>query len=130
MNALKAVAGGLVVAAGVLFGAEAAQAGPQKFKSGFGQSSKFSGGFGNGSKFHGGFGNGPKFPHQHGGGFGHGGPFGHSGPFVPDHGGHWHDTSHYDYHPGEYVWNGFRWVYVPGHFDFHRTGHLHHPHHH
>ena len=111
MNALKAVAGGLVVAAGFLYGAEAAQAGPQKFKGGFGQPSKFSGGFGDGSKF----------PH---------GRFGQSGPFVPNRRGHWHDTSHWDYHPGGYVWNGFRWVYVPGHFDFHRTGHFHHPHHH
>ena len=41
----------------------------------------------------------------------------------------WHDTSHWDYHPGEWVWDGCEWVYVPGHWDYHRTGHFHHLHH-
>jgi hypothetical protein len=40
----------------------------------------------------------------------------------------WHDTSHWDYHPGEWVWNGYRWVYVPGHYDYHVDGHFDHLH--
>ena len=125
MNALKAAAGGLVVAAGFLTGLGSAEAGPQNFQGGFGQS-KFSGGFGNSSKFHGGIGHSSKFH----GGFGHGSHFhggiGLSGPFVPIHKHKWHDTSHYDYVPGRYVWNGFRWVYVPGHLRWHQDGHFHH----
>ncbi len=35
----------------------------------------------------------------------------------------WHDTSHYDYHPGEYVRHGNHYDYIPGHWDYHRTGH-------
>ncbi len=129
MNALKAAAGGLVVAAGFLTGLGSAQAGPQnfqgglgqsKFSGGFGNSSKFQGGFGNSSKFHGGFGNGSKF---------HGGGFGKSGPFVPHHKHVWHDTTHYDFVPGRNVWNGFRWVYIPGHYVLHVDGHFDHIHH-
>jgi len=120
MNAMKAVAGGLVVAAGFLFGTEPAQAGPKGF--GGGTSTKFSGGFRNTNKFHDGFGN----PSFHGGHGFHGGL---SGPIVPIHKHRWHDTSHFDYHPGRWVWNGFRWVYVPGHYDFHRTGHFDHARH-
>ena len=37
----------------------------------------------------------------------------------------WHDTSHYDYHPGGYVPHGNHLHYVPGHYDFHQTGHFH-----
>jgi hypothetical protein len=36
---------------------------------------------------------------------------------------HWHDTSHYDYHPGELVRHRNHYHYVPGHYDFHETGH-------
>ena len=36
---------------------------------------------------------------------------------------HWHDTSHYDYHPGQYVPHGNHLDYVPGHYDFHQDGH-------
>lgn len=40
------------------------------------------------------------------------------------HGGRtWHDTSHYDYHPGEYLRHRNHYHYVPGHYDFHQTGH-------
>lgn len=40
----------------------------------------------------------------------------------------WHDTSHYDYHPGYYVPHGNHLHYVPGHYDFHQSGHYdHHP---
>ena len=35
----------------------------------------------------------------------------------------WHDTSHYDYHPGEVVRHRNHYHYVPGHYDFHETGH-------
>ncbi|MFK7778587.1 MAG: hypothetical protein QM501_10835 [Gimesia sp.] len=38
---------------------------------------------------------------------------------------YWHDTSHYDYHPGEYVRHGNHLHYQPGHYDYHQTGHLH-----
>jgi len=38
---------------------------------------------------------------------------------------YYHDTSHYDYHPGTYVPHGNHLHYVPGHYDYHRTGHLH-----
>ena len=125
MNAFKGVTVGLVVAAGFFFSVDSAQAGP---KGGFGggSSSKFSGGFGGSGKFHSGLGHGG---HGHGG-FGHshkfhgGGSI--SGPFVPIHKHHWHDTSHYDHHPGRWVWNGFRWVYIPGHLHWHQDGHFHH----
>jgi hypothetical protein len=41
-----------------------------------------------------------------------------------DRGGHvWHDTSHYDYHPGGFVRHYDHYDYVPGHYDYHRTGH-------
>jgi hypothetical protein len=40
----------------------------------------------------------------------------------------WHDTSHYDYHPPTVVRHRNHFHYVPGHYDFHRTGHLHHYH--
>jgi hypothetical protein len=36
---------------------------------------------------------------------------------------HWHDTSHYDYHPGQYVRHRGHYDYVPGHYDYHRSGH-------
>lgn len=35
----------------------------------------------------------------------------------------WHDTSHYDYHPGEYVRHGNHFDYNPGHYDWHSQGH-------
>jgi hypothetical protein len=54
--------------------------------------------------------------YYHGGGHGHGGH-------------RWHDTSHYDYHPGEYVRHRNHYHYVPGHYDWHQTGHWHHDHH-
>jgi hypothetical protein len=39
-------------------------------------------------------------------------------------GGHvWHDTSHYDYHPGEFIRHGNHYHYVPGHYDYHPQGH-------
>jgi hypothetical protein len=41
-------------------------------------------------------------------------------------GGHhsdWHDTTHLDYHPGEFVPHYDHYHYVPGHIDVHRSGH-------
>ena len=35
----------------------------------------------------------------------------------------WHNTSHWDYHPGGYVRHNNHYDYVPGHYDYHRTGH-------
>lgn len=44
-------------------------------------------------------------------------------------GGHsWHDTSHYDYHPGGFVQHYNHYDYVPGHYDYHQTGHWDHHH--
>lgn len=39
--------------------------------------------------------------------------------------GGWHDTSHWDYHPGHFQRHGNHYHYVPGHYDYHRTGHRH-----
>ena len=40
----------------------------------------------------------------------------------------WHDTTHWDYHPGYVVPHGNHYDYVPGHYHLHRDGHwdLHH----
>ncbi len=35
----------------------------------------------------------------------------------------WHDTSHYDYHGPSLVPHGNHYDFVPGHYDFHRSGH-------
>lgn len=35
----------------------------------------------------------------------------------------WHDTSHYDYHPGGFERHYNHYHYVPGHYDFHQEGH-------
>jgi hypothetical protein len=74
----------------------------------------------------------------HGGYYGRHGSFygGHShrGSYVRGHayhggwGGHrshrvWHDTSHYDFHPGGYERHYNHYHYVPSHYDFHRDGH-------
>lgn len=39
---------------------------------------------------------------------------------------YYHDTTHLDYHPGEYVRHRNHYDYIPGHYDVHRTGHWHH----
>lgn len=36
---------------------------------------------------------------------------------------HWHDTSHWDYHPTQYVPHGDHFHVVPGHYHWHQTGH-------
>ena len=40
-------------------------------------------------------------------------------------GGHadWHDTTHLDYHPSEFVRHRNHFHYVPGHYDVHEDGH-------
>ncbi len=40
--------------------------------------------------------------------------------------GYYHDTSHWDYHPGTVVPHGNHYHYIPGHYDYHRQGHWHH----
>ena len=35
----------------------------------------------------------------------------------------WHDTTHLDWHPGQYVRHRNHYDYIPGHYDVHRTGH-------
>ncbi len=40
----------------------------------------------------------------------------------------WHDTSHWDYHPSEWVRHGYHYHYVRGHYDFHADGHWDHHH--
>lgn len=37
----------------------------------------------------------------------------------------WHDTSHYDYHPGGWQRHYDHYDYVPGHYHWHRDGHWH-----
>jgi hypothetical protein len=72
--------------------------------------------------------------HYHGGhirGYGHGGHV-HGGRFglypnvgLYPRGGLWHDTSHWDYHPAQVVPHGNHLHIVPGHYDYHQTGHWH-----
>jgi hypothetical protein len=38
----------------------------------------------------------------------------------------WHDTTHLDYHPGEFRRHRGHYHYVPGHYDVHEEGHWHH----
>lgn len=70
-------------------------------------------------------------------GSGYGGYGGYGGYYGDSHYGHghgygydygrrgrvWHDTSHYDYHPGGFQRHYDHYHYVPGHYDFHRDGH-------
>ena len=42
------------------------------------------------------------------------------------HHGYYHDTSHFDYHAPQIYRHGNHYDFVPGHYDFHRTGHYHH----
>lgn len=36
---------------------------------------------------------------------------------------HWHDTSHWDYHPTQIVPHGNHYHVVPGHYHWHQDGH-------
>jgi hypothetical protein len=36
---------------------------------------------------------------------------------------YWHDTSHYDFHPGGYERHYDHYHYVPSHYDWHQDGH-------
>jgi hypothetical protein len=65
----------------------------------------------------------------YGGGCGYGGYGGYT-PYTTNYGGrwggghaHWHDTTHLDYHPGEFVRHRGHYHYVPGHYDVHEDGH-------
>ena len=65
--------------------------------------------------------------HDHGGGYYGARSFygGHGGYYCPSRrpSAVWHDTSHWDYHPGEYVPHGNHYHYIPGHYDWHQDGH-------
>jgi hypothetical protein len=62
-------------------------------------------------------------------GRGYGTRYGWYGNYYPRLGRHtWHDTSHYDYHPGEFVRHYDHYHYEPGHWDFHEDGHWDHHH--
>lgn len=37
----------------------------------------------------------------------------------------YHNTTHFDYHPAQYVPHGNHYHYTPAHYDLHRTGHWH-----
>lgn len=63
------------------------------------------------------------------GGYGYAG-YGRYTPYTSFYGGgwgggdaHWHDTTHLDYHPGEFVRHRGHYHYVPGHYDMHEDGH-------
>ena len=60
--------------------------------------------------------------------YGHGIRSSHGYGGYRSHFGHvfYHDTSHYDYHPTEIIRHGNHYDVMPGHYDFHRTGHYHH----
>lgn len=99
-------------------------------------------GFGHGHHGHGGYHNGHHGAvhgghfsghHRHHGHYGRGG-YGHGLSVYSGYGGiglhvgrrpRWHDTSHYDYHPGYYVRHRGHYDYVPGYYDFHPSGHYH-----
>lgn len=40
--------------------------------------------------------------------------------------GWYHNTGHFDYHPPSWQRHGNHFDYVPGHYDYHDTGHWHH----
>lgn len=74
---------------------------------------------------YGGYGGGYVQRSYYGGGHGAYGPgYGYGAGYPGGHRhGHWHDTSHYDYHAPGFVPHGNHVDYVPGHYDFHREGH-------
>jgi len=62
-------------------------------------------------------------------GCGHG-RYGSYSPYTAYYGGgwggghaHWHDTTHLDYHPGEFVRHRGHYHYIPGHYHVHEDGH-------
>jgi hypothetical protein len=66
------------------------------------------------------------------GGHNHSGPsfggyrysgFGYNQGWIQPRHSHWHNTSHWDYHPGSYQQHYNHFDYVPGHYDRHRSGH-------
>ncbi len=57
-------------------------------------------------------------PFQYGAGYGGYNGYSYSPPVTQ-----WHDTSHYDYHPGYAIPHGDHVDVVPGHYDYHPSGH-------
>jgi len=116
MNAFKSLLCAGVVGTGALLGA------PQEADAG-----GFSISVGRGHYGHGHYGGYRGFVGR--GGYGYGG-YGRS--YYPSYGhSHsvWHDTSHYDYHPGGFARHGNHYHYIPGHYDWHQDGHWDHYHH-
>ena len=64
--------------------------------------------------------------HRHHSGYGHRGyshrNYGHRSYGHRGHS-HWHDTSHWDYHPGGFQRHGNHYHYIPGHYHWHNDGH-------
>ena len=120
MNSIKIVlAGAAVVAVGLSAAVPQAQAG------GAISFSYNSGGYGYGP----GYGYSPGYG-GYGGGYG-GGYVGRPYGFSGYRGGYghtdvYHDTSHYDYHPGGVVPHGNHLHSIPGHYDYHPSGHVDH----
>jgi hypothetical protein len=54
--------------------------------------------------------------------------YGRYGGYYPRGGHTWHDTSHWDYHPGGFVRHYDHYHYQPGHWDYHQEGHWDHHH--
>ena len=64
----------------------------------------------------------------YGGGYGgYGYSAGYGGYASPGYGGYggWHNTSHFDYHPGSSQRHRMNYHYAPRHNDYHRSGHRH-----
>lgn len=60
--------------------------------------------------------------YYNGGGYSHGDGYG--GGWGGNRGHYdWHDTSHYDFHPGGYQRHYDHYDYVPAHYDYHSQGH-------
>ena len=93
------------------------------------QSCGYGGGYGGYGGGYGGYGGGLSIGSGFGGYGGYGGGYGrglsinlYRPSYSPP---AWHDTTHYDYHPGGLVPHRGHFDYVPGHYDLHRSGHFH-----
>ena len=79
-------------------------------------------------------GHGHKHHHNHSYGYGYGGygggyvtpNYGYYGYGSPWRQSYYHNTGHYDYHPTTVVPHGNHLHVIPGHYDWHNTGHWHH----
>ena len=127
MGILKtAVTSAVVFAGGLVLAPDQAEAGGRHTLGSYGLYRStgygFGGGYGQGAYYGGtGYRN-----YNYGAGYGSGygghyhGGYNHGGTTV------WHDTSHYDYVPGIVVPHGNHSHYIPGHLEYHQTGHYDH----